>query len=69
MQCVSGPYCLSAVSVRTVNTVCPTNKKALGGAVGKGTALQTGRSRVRFPMVSLQFFIEIILPTALWPWG
>ena len=27
------------------------------------------RSRVRFPMVSLGFFIEIILPGALWPWG
>ena len=26
---------------------------ARGGAVGWGTALQTGRSRVRFPMVSL----------------
>jgi hypothetical protein len=37
-----------------------------GGAVGWGTALQTGRSRFRFPMVSLEFFIEIILPAALW---
>jgi len=27
-----------------------------GGAVGWGTALQAGRSRVRFPMVSLDFF-------------
>jgi len=40
-----------------------------GGAVGLGTALQTGRSRVRFPMVSLEFFIGITLPAALWPWG
>ena len=24
---------------------------------------------VRFPMVSLQFFIDIILSAALWPWG
>jgi len=31
--------------------------------------LQTGRSRVRFPMVSLEFFSDIILPVALWHWG
>jgi hypothetical protein len=37
--------------------------------VGWGTALQTGTSRVRFPMVSLEFFIDIIVPVALWPWG
>jgi hypothetical protein len=35
---------------------------------GWGTALQTGRSRDRFPIVSLEFFIYIILPAALWPW-
>jgi hypothetical protein len=34
-----------------------------------GTALQTGRSRVRFPIVSLEFFIDVILPAALWPWS
>ena len=42
---------------------------AVGGAVGLGTALQAGRSRVRFSMVSLEFFIDIILPAALWSWG
>jgi hypothetical protein len=26
------------------------------------TALHTGRSRIRFPVVSLEFFIYIILP-------
>jgi hypothetical protein len=42
---------------------------ARGGAVGSGTALQTGMSRFRFPMVSPEFFIDIIVPVALWPWG
>jgi hypothetical protein len=31
--------------------------------------LQAGRSRVGFPMVSLEYFIHIILPIALWPCG
>jgi len=34
-----------------------------------GTAIQAGRLRVQFPMVSLEFFIDIILPAKLWPWG
>jgi hypothetical protein len=33
-----------------------------------GTTLQTGRSPVRFPMVSVEFFSDIILLVALWPW-
>jgi hypothetical protein len=37
--------------------------------VGWGTALQFGRSRVRFPTVSLEFFMYLILSVALWPWG
>jgi hypothetical protein len=39
------------------------------GAVSWGTALQTGRPRVRFPIVSLEFFTDIMLPAALWAWG
>jgi len=27
------------------------------------------RCRVRFPKVSLEFFIDLILPAAFWPWG
>jgi len=46
-----------------------TTRWARGGAVGWGTALQAIRSRVRFPMVSLEFFIDIILPAVLRPWG
>jgi hypothetical protein len=34
-----------------------------------GTALQVGRSRVRLPLVSVEFFIDINLPAALSPWG
>jgi hypothetical protein len=40
-----------------------------GGAVGWVTALQAGRSRVWFPMESLEFFSNLIIPVALWPWG
>ena len=42
--------------------VCVCVYGARSGAVGRGTALQAGRSRIRFPMVSLKFFIDIILP-------
>jgi hypothetical protein len=33
-----------------------------GGAVGWGTALQAGRLWVRFPTMSLDFLIDIIIP-------
>ena len=46
-----------------------TRSGAGGGSVGSGTALQAGRSRAGFPMLSLEFFIDIILLAALWNWG
>ena len=39
-----------------------------GHPVGWGTALQAWRSQLQFMMVSLVLFIDVILPTTLWPW-
>jgi hypothetical protein len=52
-------------SSRKIQRQMTLGKGARGGAIGRDTALQTGRSRIRFPMVSLEFFIDIILPAAL----
>jgi hypothetical protein len=35
----------------------------------RGTALRAGRSWFRFPVGPLGFFIDIILPAALWLWS
>jgi hypothetical protein len=42
---------------------------ARSGVVGSGTALQAGRSQIRFLMESLEFFIDLILVAALWSWS
>jgi len=44
-------------------------QKVQGHGVAQLVALQAGRSRVRFPIFSLKFFVDIIFPAAIWPWG
>jgi hypothetical protein len=39
---------------------------ARGNVVGWGTMRQAGSSRVRFPVRSLDFSIDLIIPAALW---
>jgi hypothetical protein len=46
----------------------PPNWSFVNAVVGGGNARLAGRSRVRLPMVSLEFFIDVILPTALCPY-
>jgi hypothetical protein len=63
-------FCISSVPTRAlIKYVYNSRSGARGGAVRWDTALAVGRSRVRFPMLPLEFFIGIILPTALRPRG
>jgi len=39
------------------------------GVVASVNALQAGRLQVGFPMGSMSFFIDLVLPAALCPWG
>ena len=48
-------------NVRSVESVTMNHTKGLG----LGHTVGVGRSRVQFPMVSLEFFIDIILLAAL----
>jgi hypothetical protein len=61
--------CLSFPFVVILYTLHYISVGERGSAVGWCTAQQVRRSRVRFPIVSLEFFVDTILPAAPWPWG
>jgi hypothetical protein len=56
LQASNSHYCLCKSNLKTTE-------------MNNSVRMRTGRSRDRFQMVSLEFFIGIILPVALWPWG
>jgi hypothetical protein len=61
--------CLKNILGKCFSTCLENTEQGGADVVGWGTAIQAGRLRVRFPMVSLESFIDIILSVALWPWG
>jgi hypothetical protein len=61
-QCADFIYTLSILAITCAG-------RGMRSRSGWGTALQIGRPRVRFPMVLLECFIDIILPVTLWSWG
>jgi hypothetical protein len=60
---------VTSQKARVFNASYFKGERVRNDAVGWGTALQTGRSRARFSIVSLEFFIDTMIPAALWPWG
>ena len=61
---------LFRVIINTINiTICSTHSWGTAVAQWLRCCATKGRSLVRFQIVSLECFIAIILPIALWPWG
>jgi hypothetical protein len=46
-----------------------TRFRAHGTMVDRGTILQTGRSQIRFSIISMEFSSYLILPASLYSWG
>jgi hypothetical protein len=64
---VSLQYSASPVqNVHSATTRCVSGNWVRGGAVGRGTALKRGGSRVRFLMGTMGSFIDLMLQAALW---
>jgi hypothetical protein len=55
--------------ISSINNTTTSRNGVRCGEVGWGSTLPAGRLRVRSPMLTLEFFIDIILPAALWPWS
>jgi hypothetical protein len=75
---INKPICLNGwrgkFKIWIAQFICSLHSYTIqGGAhssvVGWGTLLHAGKSRVRFPMKSLDFSIVLNFPAALWPWG
>jgi hypothetical protein len=64
-----GLWLYRAINVRNTDRNFKINFIFWPDITDNNTAPQAGRSRLRFPMVSLEFFSDIILPVALWRWG
>jgi hypothetical protein len=71
--CVLQRWLLHYWTIRSVKiTLCAFSQKFwficnYGTVLCLTTALKVGRSRVRFPIMSLKIFFDIMLPAALWP--
>ena len=60
---LNSPPCSAASSLNLLHDT----EVAPVGTVGRGTALQAGRSQVQFPLILTEFFIDLILSAAVWP--